>query len=207
MEAKIYNWFGVPIYEARLNTPDYSKSLMIDFFNNYSKDNIADNNVLSGRMHERTDNIAHLINFFWLSDQIGHHCEKYIDQIGADCKNQSFYIQKFWPVVMKNGGYIDAHIHKDSDLSAVFYLQKDDGDVGGEIEFIVNNQYLSNLPVNFLDKKNTIEYNMPENVLIIFPSSLMHRVKTYNGVTQRFSINTDIKIASSPENWIRVPKA
>ena len=114
---------------------------------------------------------------------------------------------------MQKGGNPD-HLHKGSHLSGVYYLRT--AGTGGNITLINSNE-MDMLPLNLKEHLGIYEFYPKDGDLIVFPSSIMHRVVDFNGPEFRASIVFDIFITStetvderyenvvtSPQYWVRV---
>ena len=133
-----------------------------------------------------------------LKNEFAKHVKKYLNFFRFKDDN---YIKKFpknniiksWYVRIKRGGGIDYHIHN-SWLSAVFYTKLPDELKGGKLELSIINW-------GFKKEKKFYRSISPKlGKLIIFPSSLPHKVSTFNSNKYRISIAFDI-IPASNENF------
>ena len=105
----------------------------------------------------------------------------------------NFYIQKSWPVFLKNDTEVNSHTHPNSHISFVYYLQVDDDNETGKINF----QRLQDHWNNTVPFKSSFTAIQPKNnIAIMFPSSLLHWVDDYFGDLMRISITYDITITT-----------
>jgi uncharacterized protein (TIGR02466 family) len=220
----IFSWFGLPIYESQLNVPPKVYDGMIQYVDNYyqqNKSKISKNKLLTGDVQGNKSNITYENKFLWLTNKIGNECYNYLNEIGVYTKDVDLYIQKSWPVCCESGGVVSRHVHKQSHLSVVYYLQKDNNKSGALRLYRDTPNYISNLPVKWENESSYgmkfIDYHMPTNMLVIFPSTIEHEVTQYIGDSMRYSISADVMICAKngiedvevyqtgPENWKKVP--
>ena len=124
--------------------------------------------------------------------------------MGADISYLSVYAQKSWPVVCRrNNGSVGSHTHKNSILSAVYYLKSDDNGTG-RLFFENPNPLLDEMALTFPNKSELnftqCHYTPVEKRLIIFPSNLEHSVEDYNGVQNRYSISYDLTVVAKQDS-------
>lgn len=95
------------------------------------------------------------------------------------------YLLKGWYIRIKQGGGITHHIHN-AWLSGVLYLKVPKKRSGGNIEFSIAGCGFKN------EKKMLKEISPQASDLILFPSSLPHRVKKFNNNNERISLAFDV---------------
>ena len=95
-----------------------------------------------------------------------------------------------WYISLKKGGEVTSHIH-DGWLSGVFYVKipKQKKQFNGDIELTTRYDHL---PLNNKFQK-TKTLNIVSGDLLLFPSSLPHRVLPFNSNKERLSIAFDMK--------------
>lgn len=197
-------WFCVPIYRNYI-IPTKDQDFKIErFFYKYCQDF---GHLLDGGIHNVTGDITGLIKiseldeFKWINSDLCSHVNNFLRQIGVDVSEHMIHIQKSWPVVCDTNGSVSPHNHKNAHISAVYYF-KCDSDNGGDIEFHCPPYHpILNLPV-MLENNSTVRYTPEKNLLLIFPSSLEHRVTKYIGKDFRFSISYDIMITSKKDSGL-----
>ena len=97
-----------------------------------------------------------------------------------------------WYISLKKGGEVTSHIH-DGWLSGVFYIKKglkNKKNINADIELSTRYQKLPIIKKNY--SKKLLETNPGD--LILFPSSLPHRVMPFNLNKERLSIAFDMKL-------------
>ena len=110
--------------------------------------------------------------------------------------NTNFDISTSWSMKINNNSYSHVHKHDNSYYSGVLYLSDHPDDSYGELIFynfnIIPKQFLV-LPENensFLNDTWTLKPK--KNLLIFFPSYLMHRVSIHYDSNPRYSIAFNI---------------
>lgn len=101
-----------------------------------------------------------------------------------------FEITTSWMTMTKPGGYSQFHFHKNSYYSAVVYFETHQD---GHLVFDDAHSTQQNIQPN-----DPVEYNLynlesfyctpKENLIVLFPSYLRHKVDTYTGNTDRYSL-------------------
>jgi uncharacterized protein (TIGR02466 family) len=212
----VFEWFPIAIYETRLSPPKKVKRDMLRFMENYeneiySQEEYKDKKNITGDVTGNGD-IANKKEFSWLVNQVSDETRKYLTELNVDMDIIDLFVQKSWPVICSSDeGYITSHMHLNSHLSVVYYIQKDcsDDNQTGALRFWVpNNHPICQLPVKYKDGKrnklsaNYVDYNFPAESLIIFPSMMRHEVLPYISPIPRYSVSFDISICSKSANTI-----
>jgi len=210
-------WFSTPIYNGEIVPTKEQKKEIERYFYKYTQENGAciyegDSLNITGDATGQHQ-ISECEEFKWINEHLHGHIDNYLRSIGVDTSNYKFYIQKSWPVICDEGGGVAPHAHVNSHLSAVFYIRCDP-DNGGDIIFASSPDHpLNVLPVHI--PNTNVKYTPTENQLLIFPSSLQHKVTKFDGKDFRFSISYDIMITthtnmgsdseydvSNPDMWV-----
>ena len=197
----IEQWFPTTLYVEELSAPPKVMKGMIDYVSRFYEKNKENYNWkigLTGDMFGES-RIHQSSTFSWLNKQILFYCKEYLCALGADPNDFKVYASKAWPVVLQKGAFVPRHNHRNSVLSAVFYLKSDDMD-SGEITFFDSISTLDHIPWHL--KPNPLSfrkcfYKSYVNRLVVFPSSLDHEVEVYKGEKERYSISYDIMITSN----------
>jgi len=205
--------FPTIIYETILKPPKHIQQKMVEYVRMFHEKRKCENqypNVLGDYLGD--SNISNEKEFFWLNDQISLHTIEYLKGINADSSCVSLFAQKSWPVVCpKEGGAVYKHKHKNSCLSAVFYIQvEESNDTGNLIFYPPSDYHHLSIPIRYnLEDFYLSKHKVITNKLIIFPSSLEHEVSHYSGNSDRYSVSYDITIISNDlnhnENYIANP--
>ena len=200
----IQKWFPTTLYVEELSPPPKIMEGMIDYVSRFYEKNKALYNPavgLTGDMFGES-RIHQSSTFSWLNKQILFYCKEYLGALGADPNNLKVYASKAWPVVLQQGAKVGRHRHKNSVLSAVFYLQTDDMD-SGEIRFKDPNPTLNQIPWDLDPNPLSFRecfYESQVNRLLVFPSSLEHQVGVYKGEKERYSLSYDLMITSKRDS-------
>lgn len=109
---------------------------------------------------------------------------------GLKLSTTDFVITTSWVTKIVPGGYSQSHCHKNSVFSAIFYF---DDVPSGKIAFqsinIHNDSMLLNNPDEWTPFTGKEWVYPPEkNNMLIFPSSVYHRVTTNNSEQDRYSL-------------------
>ena len=133
-------------------------------------------------------------NLLNLKKKFEYKLKNYLDTVYEPLNRVDVYITQSWINVTAPQGWHHQHNHPNSFLSAVFYMQVEDGD---EITF-----YNDNYKQILLNSRNYHEHNSTEWTfkvnnfdLLIFPSSLSHGVRktSENSVRISLSFNSFIR--------------
>ena len=197
----IQQWFPTTLYVEELSAPPQIMEGMIDYVSRFyekNKENYDTSIGLTGDMFGESK-IHQKSTFSWLNKQIWFHSNEYLHALGADTANLKVYASKAWPVVMQKGAQVWRHRHKNSVLSAVFYLKTDDTS-SGQIRFFDSTSPLDQIPWDLNPNPLSFRkcfYESHVNRLVVFPSSLEHEVGVYKGEKERYSLSYDIMITSN----------
>ena len=188
----IQTWFSTPLYYVDLNCGDNNLKSMLDWIENNvvirdTKYATTGDSVNQYTLHNNPE-------FQWLNSQVSIHCKSFLTQCGCNLENINLYAQKSWAVISKKNSLgVSPHIHPNSVLSAVFYLQSN---MSGNIKFSVDNP-LQRLPLK-LNSCNLsykyVEYEPLVNRLMIFPSNVYHEVMKNTSDIDRISVTYDITV-------------
>lgn len=171
----IINLFSIPIYTAKielsLKEEKFIKNLKYDFVE-FKNGLISDD--------KQVLNNKNLLN---LNNKIKEQIEIYTKKIIEVDDKISFYFTNSWVMKHKKGDYAHPHAHSNSVISGVFYVDvpKNSGDlIFHRNSFNASNAMLSSLAIPY---KKYNQYNSEEftiktekNLLVLFPSNLVHSV-------------------------------
>ena len=147
------------------------------------------------------DQIHRSDSFQWLNKQIAQLSSSYLEMLLGDSHGLEIHIQKAWPVICSgNNGTIDLHTHRNAQLSAVYYVQVDENNPTGELEFQAPETFFSHtMAIPFQDAAVSGGVFSPhQDRLIMFPSDLKHRVLPYESELPRYSVSYDLSITTAP---------
>jgi uncharacterized protein (TIGR02466 family) len=139
-------------------------------------------------------------NFRDLKSLIESELSFYLDNILEVDRKIEFYITNSWIIMHDPGDYAQEHIHINSLLSGVLYLETNDE--SGDIHFQKNTNHLNLFPSALeVDIKNYNIFNSKSwyfkpcnNQLFFFPSSLLHYVDKNKSSSKRYSLAFNIFI-------------
>tara|TARA_A100001234_G_C12461520_1_gene315407 strand:- start:48 stop:638 length:591 start_codon:yes stop_codon:yes gene_type:complete len=137
-----------------------------------------------------TENLSVLDKFPQEKANLFFHFLKYKNEV-LKFNSTEFRITTSWGTKTLPNGYSQFHNHTNSVYSCVFYF---DDVSGGNIEFTTtNNSFQLNAPseVNILNLRNFF-ITPRKNLLLIFPSYLLHRVAENNSEQTRYSLAFNI---------------
>jgi uncharacterized protein (TIGR02466 family) len=128
----------------------------------------------------------------------------YVDKIIRPSNKMDFYMTQSWFNFTKPGDFHHAHTHANSILSGVFYTKATEGEDTIVFTSPILNNILNMESTDFV-YENARTWIVPVKTgdLIIFPSTLEHRVEMTKGTDVRISIafNTFAKgIFGNPDN-------
>ena len=126
-----------------------------------------------------------------LNKQIATHIKNFLAEITPTKLNA--YVQKSWAIKVVNGGRVQAHTHRNADLSCVFYV--DIPPNSGSLIFNDQNHVLHSLPIQYHNRGTTrSEVEVNSGTLVIFPSALEHEVPESCNRDWRYSVSYDLTL-------------
>jgi uncharacterized protein (TIGR02466 family) len=146
-------------------------------------------------------------SFSPLFKRIGDSIKRYTQSLGLNNEKLSFYFQRSWATVSREGERIFEHAHVQSHLSFAYYLQKpaDGGGIYFSIEHHPNELApglftLSKESLGILENPNERTLNRiyvepHEGEILIFPSKTLHSTSPNMTQQPRISISADVVIA------------
>jgi uncharacterized protein (TIGR02466 family) len=147
-------------------------------------------------IHNNENGSASTTNFDLLDNFPNHkklitsYFEEFKDNV-LGLKSTQFIMTTSWATKTMRGQSSDYHNHKNCAYSAVFYL--DDVDEGGMLNFSNLGLTQQSMMFNTPSKPNIFNTDIfyieaKKNMMVIFPSYLMHRINKYMGNEPRYSI-------------------
>tara|TARA_B100000287_G_scaffold248798_1_gene233913 strand:- start:137 stop:799 length:663 start_codon:yes stop_codon:yes gene_type:complete len=196
-------WFPTAIYHEDLDPSENIQKHMLEYFERIYAKNLPvlqENYSYTGDAHGDYK-LFNDSRFSWLNMQVAFHCEQYLSKFNVDVDKIKLYASKAWPVIVEKGGKVNKHNHRNSCLSAVYYLKTGNVMNGGYLKFHSPNP--NRLPIH-VETLNDLSYSHAtyapmESRLMIFPSSLEHEVEPYLGSIARYSISYDIMVTRSDD--------
>jgi len=171
-----------PLYIGNEKVPDnlldYCKSVPYDRMNSKNGDMSIDKYVL--------DDLPDL------KKKLALHCNTYLAKDLSVSKNSNFYFLNSWIVKHHKGDYAQSHLHTNSMISGVYYVNvpKDSGNIIFQKEN--TNIFYPNINVEFneINTINSKEYtiDVEEGMVLLFPSWLLHSVLENLNDETRYSL-------------------
>ena len=144
--------------------------------------------------------------FTSLFSSIGDAVRSYTDALGLNNDRLSFYFQRSWATVSREGQRIFEHAHQQSHLSFAYYLQKpaDGGGIYFSVaqhpnEFAAGLFTLSKEELQIIKQPNDRTLNRmyvepEEGEILIFPSKTLHSTAPNMTAEPRISISADVVV-------------
>ena len=187
METNILTIFPTPIYTTYLDCLDKKLLKEID---KYKKDPL----VNQGNISSKDIEILNKEPFKNLKDNFMKHIKEYVQNIINPKDKINFYITGSWLNWTDKNQYHHLHAHPNSIISGVYYIN---ADINKDRLIFEKNKYN---PIEI----NPKEYNLfnsqvwwipvETNKLVLFPSSLFHRVETIKDDYTRISLAFNVFI-------------
>lgn len=182
---KVLNLFSIPVFESNIEV----KKEWLTYLKN---------NVEYERMHSENGNISKdrylLKKIPDLKLQIDEQVNLFLKKFLHLRNHIEFYMTNSWSVEHSPNDYAHGHIHSNSILSGVYYLDVDEN--SGLIEFQRDHRHMNLFNGNLVfeyDKFNEVNSDywgiVPKNgMILLFPSHLMHNVKKNLSNQKRYSV-------------------
>ena len=185
--SQVYQLFPISVYRSNMTFTEneVNNILSLDYERMYS-----DNGNISKHKY-----ILETPEFTEIKKQILKHCDVYTKSYMNVQKDIEFYLQNSWVVQHKPGDWAQTHVHANSLLSGVCYIQTDEQ--SGDIKFHKPDGYTNtfhscvNIDYEKMDTHNCDEYNLTPKIgeILLFPAHLMHSVKPNNSFKDRYSLS------------------
>jgi len=182
MKYNTHNLFPIPVYVSEINRPFTKKEL--NFVDNQKNKTNKNFNSFTKDTY-----ILNKPEFKSIKSFIDKNCKNYLNKIISPKHESELYVTQSWINYMKQGEHHHPHAHPNSIVSGVFYLNADDKN--DSIKFTHPKGYQQIKPE--IDKYNiwnsdTWWFPVKTGQLIMFPSSLVHRVDTKKNKDTRISL-------------------
>lgn len=182
----IHNLFPTPVQffklDRELEENEYSFLLNQKQRENSGNTSSVDNYILQNKK------LSNLNRFIELS------LNKYFKEIYAPSKNVKPYITQSWVNYCKKGQFHHVHAHPNSFVSGIFYIQADANK--DKIYFFRDGYRQLSIPTNDFNLYNSTSWwlEVKTGDLILFPSSLTHKVET---------VETDLRMSLSFNTFLK----
>jgi uncharacterized protein (TIGR02466 family) len=196
MNIKTYQPYSCPVLISTLYPSERNIDEMKNVIRSKEEEYLKSNEDSNCYVGDKScfDRLHTLREFGWLNNQVKILLDKFVDEytINKNCCN--FYIQKSWPVFLKNeDSGVNCHTHPNSHISFVYYLQVEEDNNTAQLNFPSRMDFWNGtVPFKTLNMAIT----PVQNNCVMFPSSMSHWVSQYFGETTRISITYDITITS-----------
>jgi uncharacterized protein (TIGR02466 family) len=181
-EINIQNLFPTPVGQSNIGR-DFTNG-ELSFIKNQKKYKSI------GNLVSTESNLLDKIEMFDIKDRIQGALDAYYNYIFSPKTKAEIYITQSWANYTNNGQFHHAHMHSNSYISGVLYIQtfKDDS-----IHFTRPNVQTSFLHVEPVEQNlwNSQTWWIGTNSaeLLLFPSTLVHEVRLRNNPGTRISIS------------------
>lgn len=208
--GKIYNFFPLSVYRAKIKLPEKNKKEMIDeivLMKNQSDQGFKPaQNAWTGDTHGH-EYLYKNQKFKLFYSEVENHIINYMDHFDLDISKLEFYFQRSWATLSNSKEHISTHDHSQSNLSFAYYLKKQPGDA--QLVLVDNSKHNEFIPKLFTSvsadrnkifrkrtTNNTSRINIEaeEDDIIIFPSKTLHGTQKNTDNNERISISADISI-------------
>ncbi len=208
--SKIYNFFPLSIYRAKIKLSEKNKKEMIQEIVKMKEDSDKGlkpaQNAWTGDTHGH-EYLYKNEKFKLFYEEVEKHVIEYMNHFELDTNKLEFYFQRSWATLSSSKEHISPHDHSQSNLSFAYYLKKESGDSKLVlIDKLKHNEFIPQLFTsvsadrNKIFKKRTtsniarINIEPEEDDIIIFPSKTLHGTEKGANNNERISISADISI-------------
>jgi uncharacterized protein (TIGR02466 family) len=188
MEATINGIFPTPIYISKIDRELTKKELSfidktkLDTYNNEGNTTSNDNYILNNKAFKN------------LKEELDLRVQDYFDKVISPSNKITPYITQSWLNYTETNQYHHKHVHPNSLVSGVFYINSDDK--FDKIKFF--NEKYSIIKPEVKDwniwNSETWWFAVKTGDIILFPSSLTHMVETKQGDNTRISLAFNVFI-------------
>ena len=189
MQSTIHGLFPTPIYITKLPRQFSNKE------NKFIEKSKLDTYKNEGNLTSNDDYILNSKTFISLKKELDGIVKDYFNKVISPSNNIKPYITQSWLNYTEQAQYHHTHAHPNSLVSGVLYINADkDND---KIKFFKTMYQIIKPEIKEYNLYNSETWWFPVETLdvILFPSSLIHRVEVKQGTNTRISLafNTFIK--------------
>lgn len=183
------------VYIARLfSTPVviYTIDEKIDILEDIKKEKFNDINSNGNQPSKISEDLNILDKYTDTKDVVQKYFNIFKNSV-MKYNNTSFKLSRSWATKTCKGEASHFHDHKNSMFSGVLYLSDAQEETTAPIEFSDrhsgNTSFLIQ-PTEY-NELNSLEWKLlpQKNMIIFFPSNMLHRIGTHNGEEERYSIS------------------
>ena len=189
MQSTIHGIFPTPIYITKLTRQFSNKE------NKFIEKSKLDTYKNEGNLTSNDDYILNSKTFISLKKELDGIVKDYFNKVISPSNNIKPYITQSWLNYTEQAQYHHTHAHPNSLVSGVLYINADkDND---KIKFFKTMYQIIKPEIKEYNLYNSETWWFPVKTLdvVLFPSSLTHRVEVKQGTNTRISLafNTFIK--------------
>ena len=175
--------FLIPLFPDTLYSRELELS-KIDLSDIVYKDNI-------GNLISEDHYILEQERFKDIKESVTRCINEYFYEIMQATQETEIYITESWVNKTVKGQYHHQHTHTNSVISGVLFLEYDDKDMTGKINFVSPKYHQIDIDVYnqnaFTGKRFAV--TPKQGVILLFPSWLPHSVDSYKGDAPRISLS------------------
>jgi len=191
----IENFFSTPIYMGKIETSDSIDREFIHamshavFKNDWQPDNDTANTTFS---HENSTDIIKEFDMKIIETKIINHAGKYLDQLTYPYKKTSTYILGSWLNTFTKDQVIGLHEHgyQPNMFSGCYYYRAPKN--SGDIQFKSTNPFVASFPHHSNKYSNLLTVEPLDEMILLFPSWLLHKVLPNKSNDTRISLAFNI---------------
>jgi uncharacterized protein (TIGR02466 family) len=175
--------FSVPVYNSIIDTSESLENLKEENFEIMPSGN--------GKI-TKNKNLLNENAYSSLKEQIDNQVDLFIRDVLKVSNDIDFYLTRSWGAQFDKNGYGNSHIHGNSMLSGVCYLQAESGEIMFLKEKGYHNLFTSTFELTYnsynIYNSESWRFTPSAGSIYIFPSNLTHLVLTNTSDTTRYSI-------------------
>jgi len=177
-EATLIPLFPDTLYMHNIDVGEYDLS-SIEWVKNVGNDVSVDLNILDQEQFSK------------LKGTIERCLNDYFYNVLRANRQAEIYITESWLNKTYRGGYHHQHAHTNSVFSGVLYLEYDDPEKTGKIQFLANKFDQIDFEVYEQNVYNARGFAAvpKKGLILIFPSAVQHKVDEYKSDTPRISLS------------------
>lgn len=209
MKSQIIDLFSLTILTDQIQLPLNEKAKIIDYILNIEKKSADIQNKKGDAWvgdRKGQEFLLKELLMHNLAKLIGEKIRMYIEMLNIDNNKIHLFLQRSWATVTKSEENIQMHSHDQSNISFAYYPLKPEK--SGDISFYCQSHqneianglfHLDAVQLGILkkiDRRNaqTIDIDVKEDCIVIFPSKTKHSTKLNLTKSPRISISGDVSI-------------
>lgn len=183
MNGELLQLFPTPVGRLAARTPTDTESDILKHFCSYTESN-------NGNLITQNKRVLDTPELSGLRNDLTAMVNEYFQAVYIPKTNVNLYITSSWCNISYVGNNHHSHVHHNSILSGVYYLEAESSDTITFVRGLEQKLALVTYPEQE-NPFNMLEYNCPvmKNMLVLFPSTLMHLVKPLRREGPRVSLS------------------